>query len=135
MNLENNRWLKKCYFVTRIRKRWWSTATTIINITDGKIEKNSAETTDYKSIVQHVMIKYPEHYNNFVDECKESGLIKKESELSSLLKRKFQAKHNKDDFMLAGSFDNDIARKLVDLCVNKNTDVAQTIVTAFTTRY
>lgn len=69
--------VEEVFFVTRIRKRWWSTATTIINITDGKIEKNSAETTDYKSIVQHVMIKYPEHYNSFLDECKEAGLIKK----------------------------------------------------------
>mgnify|MGYP003326997284 FL=1 len=39
-----------------------------INLTDSKIEKNSAETTDYNKIVQHVMIKYPQHYNSFVKE-------------------------------------------------------------------
>lgn len=65
------------FFVTRIRKSWWQTATTIVNITDGKVEKNKAETKDYKQIVQHVMIKYPEQYNQFIKECKEEGLIDK----------------------------------------------------------
>ena len=57
-------------------------ATTIINLTDSKIEKNSAETTDYNKIVQHVMIKYPKHYNSFVKECKEGGLINKGDKLA-----------------------------------------------------
>lgn len=69
--------VENIYFVTRIRKRWWQEATTIINISDGKIETNRSETRDYKDIMQHVMIKYPEHYNNFVTECKDSGIIKK----------------------------------------------------------
>ena len=65
------------YFVTRIRKGWWQTATTIVNLTDSKVIKNKAETTDYKQIVQHVMIKYPAQYNQFIKECKEEGLIDK----------------------------------------------------------
>jgi len=68
------------FFVTRIRKGWWQSATTIVNLTDGKIEKNKAETTDYNQIVQHVMIKYPVQYNQFIKECKEEGLIDKGSE-------------------------------------------------------
>ena len=69
--------VEEIFFVTRVRKRWWQTATTIINLSDRKIEKNSAETTDYNSIVQHVMIKYPTAYNNFVDDCKAEGVISK----------------------------------------------------------
>ena len=65
------------FFVTRIRKRWYQSATTIVNITDGIIEKNNAETTDYNQIVQHVMIKYPVQYNQFIKECKEEGLSSK----------------------------------------------------------
>ena len=65
------------YFVTRLRKRYWDHSTTIINLTDAKIVKNTAETTDNNKIVQHVIIKYPQHYNKFVQECKESGLINK----------------------------------------------------------
>ena len=65
------------YFVTRIRKSWWQTATTIVNITDGEVVKNNAETTDYKQIVQHVMIKYPAQYNKFIKDCKDEGLIDK----------------------------------------------------------
>jgi len=65
------------YFVTRIRKRWYQSATTIVNITDARIEKNSAETKDYKQIVQHVMIKYPTQYNQFIKDCKKEGLISK----------------------------------------------------------
>jgi len=65
------------YFVTRIRKGWWQTATTIVNLTDSKVVKNKAETTDYKQIVQHVMIKYPAQYNQFIKECKAEGLIDK----------------------------------------------------------
>ena len=68
------------YFVTRIRKGWWQSATTIVNLTEGKIETNRAETSDYNKIVQHVMIKYPEQYNQFIKECKEEGLIDKGSE-------------------------------------------------------
>ena len=71
------------YFVTRIRKGWWTNSTTIINLTDSKIEKNNAETNDYNQIVQHVMIKYPVQYNQFIKECKEEGLIDKGSEESS----------------------------------------------------
>lgn len=69
--------VEEVYFVTRVRKRWWQEATTIVNLTDRKIETNRSDTTDYNSIVQHVMIKYAEHYNSFVEECKEGGLIKK----------------------------------------------------------
>jgi len=68
------------YFVTRIRKRWYQSATTIVNLTEGTIEKNNAETAEYQQIVQHVMIKYPEQYNQFVKECKEEGLISKGNE-------------------------------------------------------
>ena len=32
------------YFVTRIRKSWWQTATTIVNLSESKVEKNKAET-------------------------------------------------------------------------------------------
>jgi len=71
------------FFVTRIRKGWWQTATTIVNITDRKIEKNKAETSDYNKIVQHVMIKYPQQYNQFIEECKTAGLIVKGDEPSN----------------------------------------------------
>jgi len=77
--LENGVWemFEEVFFVTRVRKRWWQEATTIINLTESKVEVNRAETRDYKDILQHVQIKYPQHYNNFVKECKEGGLIKK----------------------------------------------------------
>ncbi len=68
------------YFVTRIRKSWHQTATTIVNLSDGKIVKNKAETTDYNQIVQHVMIKYPTQYNQFIKECKAEGIIDKGDE-------------------------------------------------------
>jgi|TARA_R110001606_G_C15358645_1_gene648269 hypothetical protein len=68
------------FFVTRIRKGWWQSATTIVNITESKIEKNNAETSDYQKIVEHVMIKYPVQYNQFIKECKEEGLISKGKE-------------------------------------------------------
>jgi hypothetical protein len=73
------------YFVTRIRKGWWQSATTIVNITDRKIEKNKAESatgelTVYNEIVAHVMIKYPEQYNQFIEDCKEAHLIVKGDE-------------------------------------------------------
>lgn len=67
------------YFVTRVRKTWWRTATTIINVSDRKIETNRAETRDYNAIIQHVMIKYPEQYNSFIQECKDAGVINKGS--------------------------------------------------------
>ena len=77
--LENGEWemVEDVYFVTRIRKRWWQEATTIINLSDGKIEVNRADTKDYNDIVQHVQIKYAEHYNSFIRECKDGGLISK----------------------------------------------------------
>lgn len=71
------------FFVTRIRKRWYQSATTIVNLSEGTVEKNNAETTDYQKIVQHVMIKYPEQYNQFVKECKAEGLIAKGNETST----------------------------------------------------
>jgi hypothetical protein len=71
------------FFVTRIRKGWWQTATTIVNLTDSKVVKNKAETTDYNKIVQHVMIKYPQQYNQFIEECKSAGLIDKGDETSN----------------------------------------------------
>ena len=71
--------VEEIFFVTRIRKRWWREATTIVNLSDRKIETNRSETKDYNAIVQHVMMKYPEHYNNFIDECKENGLLQKGS--------------------------------------------------------
>lgn len=71
--------VEEIFFVTRIRKRWWREATTIVNLSDRKIETNRSETTDYNQIVQHVMMKYPEHYNSFIDECKENGLLQKGS--------------------------------------------------------
>ena len=71
--------VEEIFFVTRIRKRWWREATTIVNLSDRKIETNRSETRDYNAIVQHVMMKYPEHYNNFIDECKENGLLQKGS--------------------------------------------------------
>ena len=69
--------VEEIYFVTRVRSAWWQNATTIVNLSERKIEKNGAETKDYNQIVQHVMIKYADHYNNFVEECKEAGIIKK----------------------------------------------------------
>ena len=71
--------VEEIFFVTRVRKRWWTEATTIVNLTDRRIETNRSETRDYNAIVQHVMMKYPEHYNNFIDECKENGLLQKGS--------------------------------------------------------
>jgi len=73
------------YFVTRIRKGWWQSATSIVNITDRKVEKNTAESASgsisvYNEIVQHVMIKYPEQYNQFIEECRIGGLIIKGDE-------------------------------------------------------
>jgi len=78
---ENGEWemIEDVYFVTRIRKRWWQEATTIINLTESKVEVNRAETKNYKDIVQHVQIKYAEHYNSFLQECKEGGLVSKGS--------------------------------------------------------
>jgi hypothetical protein len=64
-----------CYFVTRLRKKYWDEATTILNLTDKKVELNKAETKDYNKIVQHVIIKYGPHYNKFIEECKAGGLI------------------------------------------------------------
>lgn len=77
--VETGEWemVEDVYFVTRIRKRWWQEATTIVNISDGKIELNRADTKDYKDIVQHVQIKYAEHYNSFLKECRDGGLISK----------------------------------------------------------
>lgn len=69
--------IEEIYFVTRVKKRWYSTATTILNVTDRKIMKNNAETQNYNEIIQHVMIKYPEKYNEFIKVCKEKGLINK----------------------------------------------------------
>lgn len=71
--------VEEIFFVTRVRKRWWREATTIVNMSDRTLEINRAETKDYNKIVQHVMMKYPEHYNKFVDECKENGLLQKGS--------------------------------------------------------
>lgn len=71
--------VEEIFFVTRVRKRWWTEATTIVNLSDRKIETNRSETKDYNAIVQHVMMKYPEHYNSFIDECKENGLLQKGS--------------------------------------------------------
>jgi hypothetical protein len=71
--------VEEVFFVTRIRKRWWQEATTIINITDRKIVSNHAETRDYNEVVQHIQIKYAEHYNGFIQECKEGGIINKGS--------------------------------------------------------
>ena len=71
--------VEEIFFVTRVRKRWWREATTIVNLSDRKIETNRSETRDYNAIVQHVMMKYPEHYNSFIDECKENGLLQKGS--------------------------------------------------------
>lgn len=62
------------FFVTRIRKRWWQTATTILNITDSKVEKNSADTTDFNQIVNHVKMKYPDKFASFMQECIREGL-------------------------------------------------------------
>jgi hypothetical protein len=71
--------VEEIFFVTRVRRRWWREATTIVNLSDRKIESNRSETKDYNAIVQHVMMKYPEHYNSFIDECKENGLLQKGS--------------------------------------------------------
>ena len=32
--------VEEIFFVTRIRKRWWREATTIVNLSDRKIETN-----------------------------------------------------------------------------------------------
>lgn len=69
--------VEEVLFVTRIKKRWHTRATTILNVSERKIVKNNAENQEYNSIVQHVMIKYPEKYNEFIKACKDKGLIKK----------------------------------------------------------
>lgn len=69
--------VEQVYFVTRVRKRWWQEATTIVNLTDRTIETNRSDTRDYNEIVQHVMIKYPKYYNDFVEECRDGGLLNK----------------------------------------------------------
>lgn len=66
--------IETIFFVTRIRKRWWQTATTILNITDTKIEKNAADTTDFNQIVNHVKMKYPDKFAGFIQECVREGL-------------------------------------------------------------
>lgn len=77
--LNKGKWemFEDVFFVTRIRKRWWQEATTIINISSGKIETNHSETRDYKEILQHVILAYPTHYNDFLKECKSEGLVMK----------------------------------------------------------
>lgn len=77
LNKGNWEMFEEVFFVTRIRKRWWQEATTIINITSGKIETNRSDTREYKDIMQHVIITYPTHYNNFLKECKDEGLVMK----------------------------------------------------------
>lgn len=80
LNKGNWEMFEEVFFVTRIRKRWWQEATTIINITSGKIETNRSDTREYKDIMQHVIITYPTHYNNFLKECKDEGLVMKGSQ-------------------------------------------------------
>ena len=52
--------------------------------------------------------------------------------MSRILKRKFQALHNMPNYKIMGTVSSDICKKLTDMTVNKNTDVAQDIVTAIT---
>jgi hypothetical protein len=66
--------IETIYFVTRIRKRWWQTATTILNVTDSKVEKNTAETRDFHAIMNHVKMKYPDKFGQFMSECVREGL-------------------------------------------------------------
>jgi hypothetical protein len=66
--------IETIFFVTRLKKAWTQTATTIVNITDSKIEKNSAETTDFNQIMNHVKAKYPDRFANFMQECVREGL-------------------------------------------------------------
>ena len=66
--------IETIFFVTRLKKGWTQTATTIVNITDSKIVKNSAETNDYNQIMNHVKAKYPDRFANFMQECVREGL-------------------------------------------------------------
>lgn len=66
--------IETIYFVTRVKKAWLQTATTIVNVTDSKVEKNSAETTDFNQIMNHVKAKYPDRFASFIQECVREGL-------------------------------------------------------------
>jgi hypothetical protein len=66
--------IETIFFVTRLKKAWTQTATTIVNITDSKIERNRAETTDFNQIMNHVKAKYPDRFANFMQECVREGL-------------------------------------------------------------
>ena len=50
--------------------------------------------------------------------------------MSRILKRKFQSIHNMPSYKVMGTVSPEIMKKLTDLTVNKNTEVAQEIVTA-----
>jgi mannose-6-phosphate isomerase-like protein (cupin superfamily) len=52
--------------------------------------------------------------------------------MSRILKRNFQAKHKMPNYKVMGAVSPDTMNKLTDLTVNKNTAVAQDIVTAIT---
>lgn len=71
---DSQQMIETIYFVTRVKKIWKQTATTIVNITDSKIEKNSAETTDFNQIMNHVKAKYPDRFADFMAECVREGL-------------------------------------------------------------
>jgi len=62
-------------FLTRVRKSLWSSATTIVNVTDRRVEKNNAETQGFDSIMHYVAKQYPEHYQSFIEECIREGLV------------------------------------------------------------
>lgn len=66
--------IETIFFVTRLKKQWTQTATTIVNVTDSKIVKNSAETTDFGQIMNHVKAKYPDRFATFMQECVREGL-------------------------------------------------------------
>ena len=66
--------IETIFFVTRIKKLWNQTATTIVNVTDSEIIKNSAETTDFNQIMNHVKAKYPDRFADFMQECVREGL-------------------------------------------------------------
>lgn len=87
-------------FVTRVRKSWWNTATTILNVTDGKVVKNNAATTDFNEIIDHVQHKYPEHFLSFMKECLKENLINPNSNVSNRLSKP------KDDIMDTVSVDD-----------------------------
>lgn len=71
---DSQQMIETIFFVTRLKKAWTQTATTIVNVTDSKIVLNRAETEDFNQIMNHVKAKYPDRFAGFIQECVREGL-------------------------------------------------------------